>query len=263
MLMKMITGAVFAGLAAGLVAVVLQFAFVQELILQSELYESGELDHFAVRGAGHDAMHHGTQDSGDASSLEETSGDDTPKPEDAHAHDAETGGHHGSEEGALMRNGLSVIFSIFTYVGLGLMLVAGFAFAETRGIRITARSGLLWGLAGFVAVQFAPAFGLPPEVPGNAAADITVRQIWWISTVVATALGLALIGYGRNWMHWGLAIVAILLPHLIGAPHPGEYWGSAPPELAATYAARTLGVGMAAWLVLGLVAGYFWHKDES
>ena len=262
MLKKLVTGAVFAGLAAGLVAVLLQFAFVQTLILQSELYESGAKDHFAVRGAGHEAMHGAGQGSTQMMSLEEAAGG-APKAGGSenqyeHSHD-----HHDGEEPTYMRNGLSVVFSIFTYAGFGLMMMAAFAFAAERGVLITARSGLLWGLSGFVAVQFAPAFGLPPEVPGNAAADITIRQVWWFSTVAATIVGIALIAFGRNVLQWGLAVVVLLLPHVIGAPHPGEYWGSAPPELAAAYAARTLGVGLVAWLVLGFTAGYFWAQDES
>ena len=237
MLKKLMTGAVFAGLAAGLVAVLLQFAFVQSLLELSELYESGEVEHFAVK-------------------MEHDHGAAAP---------ATGGDNHGHDDGGIdwQRHGLSVIFSIFTYVGLGMMLTAGFALAAERGTQITARSGMLWGLSGFIAVQFAPAFGLPPEVPGNAAADITARQIWWLSTVVATAAGIALIAFGRNALHWGLAVVALLLPHVIGAPQPDEFYGSAAPELASAYAARVLGVSMAAWLVLGLVAGYFWQQDES
>ena len=39
--------------------------------------------------------------------------------------------------------------------------------------------------------------------------------------------------------------------HLLGAPEPQAFTGSAPPELSAPFAARALGVSLVAWLALG------------
>ena len=234
MFKKLVASALFAGLAAGLIAILLQLAFVQPLLLEAELYESGEMVHF-----------------GEA------------KPHDHGSHDHS---HDGAAEGdafGLGRNGLSAVFSIFVYVGYALMLVAGFAMTEMRGATINARTGFMWGLAGFAAFQLAPSIGLPIEVPGSAAADLQGRQIWWFGTVIATAAGLWLLGYGKGWALYAAAAVLILLPHLIGAPHPDAYQGPTPPELASLFASRALAVALVGWAILGSLAGYFWEKENK
>ena len=237
MFQKMLASALIAGFAAGLVAAALQLAFVQPVLLHAELYESGDLVHIAGAGAeGHAYASGGHAD-------------------DGHSHAAESGGD-------LARNGLSALFSALIYVGYGLLLVVGFALAARYGIPVTARDGLLWGIAGFVAVQLAPSAGLAPELPGSAAADLTARQLWWFGTVIATAAGLALIAFGGNWGHWGLAAALILAPHAIGAPQPAAMAGTAPPELAAEFAGRALAVGLAGWALLGLFAGHFWSRER-
>ena len=48
MLTRIVTSALFAGAAAGLVAALLQFIFVQPVLLHAELYESGALQHFGA-----------------------------------------------------------------------------------------------------------------------------------------------------------------------------------------------------------------------
>ena len=137
-----------------------------------------------------------------------------------------------------VRDGLSVLFTTLIYTGYALILVAAMALAEDRGFRVAVRQGLLWGLAGFVAVQFAPAVGLPPELPGSAAADMGLRQAWWFGTVGATAAGIALIAFGKGWTARGIAAALILAPHVVGAPHPETFAGPVPPELAGMFAGR-------------------------
>ena len=46
-----------------------------------------------------------------------------------------------------------------------------------------------------------------------------------IRLIAATAVGLALIGFGRGLPAWGAAAVLILAPHVIGAPHPDSFAG--------------------------------------
>jgi cobalt transporter subunit CbtA len=122
---------------------------------------------------------------------------------------------------------------------------------------------MLWGIAGFVSVHFAPAIGLPPEVPGVAAADLVDRQIWGSATVIATAAAIWLIAFGRGWTAWGAAVVLLLAPHLVGAPQPAAFAGPVPPELGALFAGRALGTGLAAWVALGAFAGYFWQRETA
>ena len=222
MLYRIVTSALFAGFAAGLIAALLQLAFVQPHLLHAEMFEGGELVHSVTAGS----SSHGPSYQFDA-----------------------------------MRDGLSILFAALIYTGYALMMVAGMAFASEQGHAISTRSGIIWGLAGFIAVHFAPAIGLPPELPGSSAADVGARQVWWFGTVGATALALWLIAFGRSWMAWGAAVVLLLAPHVIGAPHPDKFHGGVPPELGGLFAGNALGVGMAAWVVLGLLAAHFWNTE--
>ncbi len=222
MFSRILVSGLFAGFAAGLIAALLQLAFVQPVLLHAELYESGQLTHFGAAKAGAATAAGGID---------------------------------------LVRDGLSVLFTTLIYTGYALILVGAMALAEDRGFRIAVRQGLLWGTAGFVAVQFAPAVGLPPELPGSAAADMGLRQVWWFGTVGATAAGIALIAFGKGWTARGIAAALILAPHVIGAPHPETFAGPVPPELAGMFAGRALGVGLVAWALLGLLAAWFWIRE--
>ena len=246
---RMVTSAVFAGFAAGLIAVLLHFAFVQKLILLSEQYEAGTLTHFAGGASAHG--YEGT------SAQAEVSADDDGKA--GHDHGAHS--HEGSTASDFQRNGLTALFMILVYTGYALVLTAGFAAAEMWGRKIGPSEGLLWGIAGFAAFQLAPAMGLAPELPGTVAADITARQIWWWSTVLATGGGIALLAYGRQVWAFGLAGALLAAPHVIGAPQIEGYFGMAPPEVAAAFATRVLGAALVVWAALGWIAGHFWANS--
>ena len=223
MFVKIVTSAVFAGFAAGLTAAVLQLLFLQPVLLHAELYESGALVHFGATG-----------------------------PVSA---DPDLGGID------FARDALSVLFTLLTYTGYAFVLVALMVLAGERGVIVNARAGLIWGAAGFIAVQLAPSVSLPPLLPGAAAAEVVPRQIWWVSTIVATAIAMALIGFGKSWGAWAAAAALLLAPHLFGAPQPAQFYGPVPPELGSLFAARVLGVGMAAWVLLGLACGWFVSRD--
>ncbi|NPD16570.1 cobalt transporter [Xinfangfangia sp. D13-10-4-6] len=254
MLQRLLTSALIAGAAAGLIAALLQLVFVQPVLLHAELYEGGERTHFAAPSE----HHHGEE--ADAA---------TPTAEPAHDHSTEAAHDHAEAADIpgidfdAPRDGLSILFSIMVYAGYGLLLVAAIALSESNGNRVTARQGLLWGVAGFVAVQMAPAFGLSPELPGMAAADVNARAIWWVATVIATAIGLWLIAFGKNGVAWAAAVLLILAPHIIGAPHPHEFTGPTPPELAAQFAGRAIGVGLAVWVLLGLFVATLWSRGRE
>ena len=224
MLTRIITTALFAGFIAGILAAILQFLLVQPLLLHAELFEGGDLTHFGASGAG-------------------------------------TAAHAAWPGFDPMRDMLSVVFTALIYTGYAFLLVAAVAFAADRGHDITPRTGLIWGVAGFVAVQLAPAMGLPPELPGAGAADVAPRQVWWFGTLFATGLGLWLIAFGQNAVSWVIGAAALAIPHIIGAPQPDLLVGPVPPEIAAHFAARALGVGLAAWVILGGLVGYFWNKE--
>ena len=138
MFSRIVTSALFAGAAAGLIAALLQLYFVQPVLLHAELYESGALVHFGATST--------------VAAEQELGGLDP------------------------VRDGLSVIFTMLVYSGYALILVPLMMLAQARGASITARTGLIWGLAGFVVVHFAPGFTLAvqwhPEIDGTDGAAI-------------------------------------------------------------------------------------------
>lgn len=222
MFTRLLTSALFAGAASGLIVALLQLWFVQPVLLHAELYESGELVHFGTSSI--------------VPALQDVGGID------------------------LLRDGLSIVFTMLVYSAYAMVLLALMAVAEERGAQINGRSGLIWGLAGFIAVHLAPGFSLAPEVPGVAAADVALRQIWWFATVAMAAVAMGLIGFGKGWIAWAGAAVLLLAPHVYGAPEPEVFTGPVPTEIGALFAARALGVGMAAWVILGAFSGYFWSR---
>ncbi|MCW3782003.1 CbtA family protein [Defluviimonas salinarum] len=241
MIQRLLAGGLIAGFAAGLFAALLHFAFIQELILLGEEYETGALVHFG-----------GTGEAAEAAGHDHAEGEP--------AHDDGAAAEEG-ETSAATRNALTVLFTGLIYASYGLILVAGFALAEHFGRRVEARDGIFWGLAGFAALMLAPAMGLAPELPGSVAAELGARQAWWLGTVVATAGGLALLAFGRGFVPALIGGALLAGPHLIGAPHPEGFFGVAPPEVAGEYSARVLGVGFFAWAALGWLAARLWTRD--
>ncbi len=237
MTLRLFTAALFAGLIAGLVAVVLQGLLMQRLILEAEEYEQGIRTHFA--GVPQAAAPQVDPDLGEAPAEE-------------------------ADEGLVHRYSLAFAADFIIFVAWGLIMVAGFAMAERLGKPITIYAALLWGIAGFAAVHILPGIGLPPELPGIPAADLAARQLWWIATVVASVTGLVLIGYSAwNPFLIGFGVIILALPHLIGAPQLASFSGVAPPELAGEYVARSYAVAFIAWVTLGLAAGYFWTRGRQ
>lgn len=213
---NLFVSAICAGIVAGLTAALLQFIFVIPVLLEGELFESGARLHFGSNGS--------PQSDSGSPGL-------------------------GSDWG---RHSMTVAFNIITYTGYGLLLAAMISYAALKGCITTSRQGVIWGLCGFIAVQLAPAIGLPPELPGTIAAEVGPRQMWWLGTVMATAAGIGVIAFGRSYLPIG-GIAIMLVPHLVGAPHLDTFFGVAPPELAAEFATLSLGTAAAGWAVLGYV----------
>jgi cobalt transporter subunit CbtA len=151
--------------------------------------------------------------------------------------------------------------TVATAVGFALMLLAGMLAA---GDRIDRWQGLMWAAAGFVVTGLAPSLGLPPELPGMSAADLVERQTWWIGTAAATAAALWLLLRSRSTALQAAGLVLLIVPHVFGAPHPGQVEaGAVPAELAARFAATSLAVHAALWAVTGFLAGWLWERNET
>ena len=249
MFQRIFATALGAGVAVGLLVAIVQHFSLVPLILEAEKYEDGTLK----------VEHKHTQLA--------------PRPDDigaavvaalpavigqAQAHDEHpTVNAAGFADDSPWRTVFTFLATTLTAVGFALLLAGAFA---VSGRAVTAGEGLLWGLGGFAAFALAPAFGLPPELPGSVAAELTARQAWWIGTMAATLAGLGLLVFVRRAWVIPVAVVLFAAPHLIGAPHPHEGAGLVPPELAATFAARSLGVNALMWALLGLATGALYAR---
>lgn len=146
----------------------------------------------------------------------------------------------------------TLLADMLTGVAFSLLLAAAI---ELRGGSAGWRTGLFWGLAGFASFTLAPGLGLPPELPGNAAAPVPARQLWWALTAAATAGGLALLFLQRRSL-WAAAGLALLIaPHLYGAPQPDEYSRAAPERLERDFVVVATVTSLLFWAVLGSLTG--------
>lgn len=216
----------FTGLLAALLLTLLQSFWVAPLILQAESYEK------APPAA--EVVH------------EHAAG---------HTHDAQAWEPEDGWQRVLSTTGGNLVVA----VGFALMLAGLYTLrAPTR----TAQ-GLLWGLAGYATFVLAPTLGLPPELPGTAAADLTLRQTWWIGTAASTAAGLALIVFGRNWLLKGLGLAILAVPHFIGAPQPEVHSMLAPEALEAQFKIASQLTNVAFWLALGLISAWLFRRNRD
>lgn len=248
MFARLVWPALGAGCAAGLVLAVLQVFLTTPIILHAEVYETAALQappSLVPAGFG------GTLSDGGLPSAANRVFDESASVYLVH------GSAHAEAEvwapaDGLERTAYSSLAAILAGVGFGLLIVSGMAL---KGGAISPRIGLAWGIAGFATFALAPAVGLPPELPGSAAADLVSRQAWWAGTVVATGAGIAALLFSRSrlWLAAGIALIA--LPHVLGAPHPGGFTSTAPAELAGQFAAASLAASAIFWAVLGTVAG--------
>ncbi|MFL1480736.1 CbtA family protein [Pseudomonas grimontii] len=219
----------FTGLLAALLLTLLQSFWVAPLILQAETFEKApaatEVVHEHAAGAA------------------------------AHTHDAEAWEPEDGWQRVLSTTGGNLVVA----VGFALMLAGLYTLrAPTR----TAQ-GLLWGLAGYATFVLAPTLGLPPELPGTAAADLAQRQIWWIGTAASTAAGIALIVFGRNWLLKVLGAAILVVPHVIGAPQPETHSMLAPQALEAQFKIASQLTNVAFWLALGLISAWLFRRNRD
>ncbi len=216
----------FTGLLAALLLTLLQSFWVAPLILQAEAYEKA------------------------------------PATEEVHEHaPGAMAGHVHDEEAWEPEDGWQRVLST---TGGNLVVAVGFALmlAGLYTLRAPSRTsqGLLWGLAGYATFCLAPTLGLPPELPGTAAADLVQRQIWWVGAATSTAAGIALIVFAGNWLLKLLGAAIIAVPHVIGAPQPEVHSMLAPEALEAQFKIASQLTNAAFWLALGLISAWLFRR---
>ncbi|WDY60316.1 CbtA family protein [Pseudomonas sp. PSKL.D1] len=219
----------FSGLLAALLLTLLQSFWVAPLILEAETFES----------AAPAAEHHSHGDEAVA----------------AHEHSPEAWAPEDGWQRVLSTTGGNLVVA----VGFALILAALYSLREPGRVS----TGALWGLAGFAVFCLAPTLGLPPELPGTAAADLGQRQSWWAGTAAATAAGLALLVFARHWLFKALGAVLLLIPHIIGAPQPDVHESLAPEALETQFMIASWVTNAAFWVALGLLSAWLYRRASQ
>lgn len=242
MITRLLAAALAAGFAAGLVVAALQHFTTTPLIIAAEAYEGAGAHNHA--SSAQFRMH------GARLILAHTGHDHAEGEDDAWA-----------PADGFERTFYTSTVTVATAVGFAFLLLAALLVA---GDPIDARRALGWAAGGYIVTGLAPALGLPPELPGMQAADLLDRQVWWIGTAVATAAGMWLALRSSGLALPALGVALLVLPHVIGAPHPAEAAASGvPAELAARFASASLVVHAVLWALTGALVGWFWQRNES
>ncbi|BAI76152.1 cobalt transporter subunit (plasmid) [Azospirillum sp. B510] len=237
---RLFTAALVAGVLSGTAASVVQQATTVPLILEAEKYEVVTPPPATTATA----------------TAAAPAASPAASPADGHQHGPVRQIGEGvptSLDEAIQRIGLTIVADLITGVAYALLLGAAILLA---GRPVDARRGLVWGMGGFVAVSLAPSFGLAPELPGMAGAELELRQLWWLSAAAGAGVCLLAFAFARNRLVIAVAVLAAALPHLIGAPHPESAEGAVPPELAARFVAASLGGAALFWAILGSACGW-------
>lgn len=241
MIARYLLAALAAGLLAGLLITPVQYARVLPLILHAEEFEA----------AGADAHRHGH---GASSAATPAAGFGEGRLVLAHLSGKGAEPQAGEPEARLFGTRLAGMILANLVAGAGFALILA-AVSLMLGVPVTRANGALWGLAGFAVFGLAPSVGLAPELPAMPAADLALRQTWWIAAAAFTALGAyALILRREPWTK-ALGVAAIALPQVWGAPEAADLASPIPPTLAAEFAVASLATGVVFWLLLGLAAG--------
>jgi len=231
---RIFLAAILAGGIAGVFLAFIQHQTIMPILLEAETYESSE----------------------------ESAANDTSNHDHGHDHSS----HHHDEDAWAPGDGAERTFftalnSFIIAIGFALILTALYSLHES----VNWKSGIIWGFAGFCAVNLAPSFGLPPQLPGDAAADFDIgqRQVWWVLTVLLTATGIWLIAFSKNSGTRLLGIIFIVLPHIFGAPQSEIHAGLAPAELREKFIHLSLLTNAVFWTLLGALSAYFYTRFKS
>jgi cobalt transporter subunit CbtA len=231
--------AAIAGTIAALALTILQMMWVTPIILQAETYERAPMSH---------QVH-----------------------VDEHAATTTVRKHYqGSEEwrpqNGWQRTAFTFAANLLTGFGYAFLLIAVYLLWRQPS---NAVHGAICGLGGFVCCFVAPAMGLPPELPGTPAAELGLRQSWWILVAASSAAGLLLyfsrlarstLGWVPPWSIRALGVTLFIVPHFIAAPHLPMAISPAPEELHNRFLVATTLSNAIFWLLLGWASSIAFNK---
>lgn len=222
------------GVVLGLTMTAMQAVGVTPILLAAEQYEVSDDPHASAEG------HH------------------------AHEHDGQAGHHH-DEEAWAPADGAERLFytavsNMFAGIGFSAILLVVMNQLRERGrLVLTAGRGLMVGGLCYLVVFMAPSLGLPPEIPGAAAAALESRQLWWLATVAMAAAGLGLLILARGWKR-GLGLPLLLAPYAWVPAHDGPLFSHPDPqavvaltELHHAFIWASGLTNLAFWLLAGLL----------
>jgi len=223
MFRRIATAAALAGLVSGLLLTAIQRVSIEPMIRDAELREEA------------------------AAATKQSAA----QPADAHAHAA------WEPANAAERLFATAAANIVIATGFALLVAAAMTLRGAEGWR----AGAIYGLAGFAALFVAPSLGLPPELPGSAAAALDARQLWWAGTALATGAGLAIAAFCTSPLLRVLGVALLIAPHAIGAPHLAEPSSIHSAEAARRFVGSTYAANAVLWLVIGAMVGA-WLKPR-
>ena len=238
---RLIVRALGVGILAGILLSAIQVLGVSPIILAAEEFEGGATVATADAHGGH-----------------------------GHSHEHDHGEAWAPADGT-ERTAATVLSNVFVAIGFSAVILSLMnAYQLKAGSRITAGRGVLWGLAGFFAFFLAPSLGMPPEIPGAQAAELSQRQWWWLLTVLCTVAGFAAIVLLSSWRKV-VGSILLVLPHAIGAPHlSGPMFAHTDPSAVAAltdlHRQFMLASGLTNllfWLVLGVACAWTMARFSS
>lgn len=185
MIIRLLSAALAAGFFAAAVVTGLELTLTSPLIVAAERYEQQEPSHQAAKALPIVLAHAGHDHAAPDAAPEWQPGPGLPR---------------------MAFTGLATLVG-----GVGYALLLG-AVMIACGREPTPQVGLAFAVAGFASVALAPGLGLPPELPGSAAAPLAARQAWWVMTAAATGMGLYLITIRRALITILGGLVLIITP---------------------------------------------------
>lgn len=218
MLQKLLISGIISGVFAGALLSMVQQFYVLPLILEAESYEIKTIQH--------------------------SHSDQTHNPD-------QTQQLEWSPEDGNERSLFTLMTNILLGIGFSLLIITLMTATKHSGWQ----SGLFWGLAGFCVFYLSPSLGLPPELPGSINAKLEHRQLWWVATVLSTAIGFSLLFLNPAMTFKIFGVLFIVIPHFFSTTSTIEAVSSVPVELTNSFIISTTFANIFFWCIIGALNG--------
>jgi cobalt transporter subunit CbtA len=176
--------------------------------------------------------------------------------EDAHGHIDGEGKDWKPNEG-WERLGFTWLANVAIGSGFGLMMAGLMSLHRPK----TWGQAILFGLAGYYVFFLAPAFLLPPELPGSDSPHLEARQAIWILTVAVSLIGIALSSFTTNpWLSL-LGLVGLVAPFMLFGQQDVHSLAPVPLDLIERFTWLTFLTNAIHWLTVS--ASSYWLSMKS